>query len=575
MAVASPRGARPRRAMAFAFLTLLGLLAARPAVAQGTKPPASTATQEIVAVIDEHIKKGWEDNKLTPSADCTDSEFLRRASLDIIGRIATVQEYEEYVKDSPKERRRKLIDRLLAHEEYAKNWANLWANWLLSRTGQFGRGRYHDQTVVWLEDQFSLNKPYSEIVKKLITARGTNDKDVGPDNDGGAVNFILAHLGEANPPMKRREEGQYEMVPITARITRLFLGVQTQCTQCHDHPFDNKLKQEHFWGVNVFLRQVERDPAPMNNNQQMMTTPSLTLKENRDANPEGMIVFEKRNGVFLTTKAFLLDKKDARLPTVDDMEKEGRSRREYLADFILANDQFPKAMVNRMWAHFFGRGFVNPIDDFNDQNAPSHPELLDEMAKKFRHYNFNQKELIRWITLSKPYQLAAVANRTNATTDAEPFFSRMLLKAMSPEQLFESIMTATMYEAGTGKDARRNLRNEWMNRLINNFGDDEGNEVSFNGTVVQALLMMNGNDINAAIGDGSKGAIAEAFRKGKTMAQAIDELYKMTLNRTATAKEKTMLTSKLTPVRRDEDMKGRFCDLLWALLNSNEFMLNH
>lgn len=566
MGLAPARGSRPVRTVALVILAGLSLLtAARPVLAQGAKSGPGTAVQEVVDLVNKHVEKGWQDNKLKPSADCTDSEFLRRASLDIIGRIATVDEYEKYVKDPPKDRQRLLVERLLAHEDYAKNWANLWANWLLTRAGQFGRGKYHDDMVVWLEEQFSLNKPYHEIVKKLITAKGSNQKDEA------AVNFILAHLGEPIPQAKRGDEGQFEMVPITSRITRLFLGIQTQCVQCHDHPFDNKLKQRDFWGVNVFLRQIERNPPPMNN-QQMMGTPELTLSENPNANAEGTVFFEKRNGVILQTKAVFLD--GIKLPSLDEMKKESRSRRDYLADFLLAHDQFPRAMVNRMWAHFFGRGFVNPIDDFNDQNPPSHPELLDELGKKFRYYNFNQKDLIRWIVLSKPYRLSAVANSTNATTEAEPFFSRMLLKAMSPEQLFESILTATQYSPGTAREGRMALRNRWMDRLINNFGDDEGNEVSFNGTVVQALLMMNGQDINEAIGNGSKGAIATAFTKGKTFNPVIDELYKMTLNRVATPREKATLGPRLRPMR-GEDMRGPFSDLLWALLNSNEFMLNH
>lgn len=564
------------RVLAIACLVGVGLMAsAGRSSAQGDKP-ADSAMQEIIALINEHIETGWKDNNLTPSVDCTDYEFIRRASLDLIGRIATPQEISVFMKDPAKERRARLIERLLAHEDYAKNWANLWANWLLTRTGPFGRGRYHDQMVVWLEDKFALNKPYHEIVRKLITAKGTNDKEVGPDNDGGAVNFILAHLGEPIPNNKRSEEGQYEMVPITSRITRLFLGVQTQCTQCHDHPFDNKLKQNQFWGVNVFLRQIERDPPPQNNNQQMMANIPLTLKENFDANSEGVVFYEKRNGVILPTRAFLLDSRNAKLPSVEEMKKEGRSRRDYLADYVVASDQFPKAMVNRLWAHFFGRGFVNPIDDFNDQNPPSHPELLEELGKKFRHYNFNQKDLIRWITLSKPYQLSAVANKTNASVDAEPFFSRQLLKAMSPEQLFESIMTATQYEAAQGKDARRALRDQWMNRLINNFGDDEGNEVTFNGTVVQALLMMNGNDINTAIGSGDKGTVGMATIKHRGASSGvIDELYLHTLNRPATPREKSALQSRMIPIRGERDPRAVFSDLLWALLNSNEFMLNH
>src|SRR5262249_28542804 len=139
--------------------------------------------------------------------------------------------------------------------------ANIWSNWLLSRSGTFGRGPYHEELATWLEDQFATNRPHHEIVRELLTAKGhthdvKKDDKIIPGNP--AVLFILAHVGEMVPPERRREDGVHEMVPITSRITRLFLGVQTQCTQCHDHPFDANLKQEHFWGINAFLRQVER-----------------------------------------------------------------------------------------------------------------------------------------------------------------------------------------------------------------------------------------------------------------------------------------------------------------------------
>src|SRR5262249_6151399 len=158
-------------------------------------------------------------------------------------------------------------------------------------------------------------------------------------------------------------------------------------------------------------------------------------------------------------------------------------------------------------------GFVHPVDDFNDQNPPSNPELLDELATQFKHYNYDLKKLIRWICNSNAYSLGCVANRTNDGADKEPLFARMLLKAMSPEQLFESLMTATNAEAAQARDARKKLREEWMGRLIANFGDDEGNEVSFNGTVVQALLMMNGDDLNNAIARKDGGTVATAVAR--------------------------------------------------------------
>src|SRR5262249_48539504 len=151
--------------------------------------------------------KGWKENKLTPSQICTDHEFFRRACLDIIGRIGTPEElelFEKDLRDSSKKpyARSLLIERLLKSDDYPRHWANVWTNWLLSRSGTFGRGTYHEQLAVWLEDKFATNKPHHEIVKALITAKGKNSAE-----DNGAVNFILAHVGEMVPANRRAEDG--------------------------------------------------------------------------------------------------------------------------------------------------------------------------------------------------------------------------------------------------------------------------------------------------------------------------------------------------------------------------------
>src|SRR5262249_35398266 len=203
-------------------------------------------------------------------------------------------------------RRSQLIDRLLKSQDYPKNWANIWTNWLLTRSGPFSSGMYNEKMQVWLQDQLATNAPYHETVRKLITATGKN-------TDNGAVNFILAHLGEEIPngkqgeQNKQKEEGYFTMVPITSRITRLFLGIQTQCTQCHDHPFDNNLTQQQFWGINAYLRQVKRDGMmPMRNNRDSKAP--LILTDDPDVNTEAVVYYEKvKNSLVKQTKAAFLD----------------------------------------------------------------------------------------------------------------------------------------------------------------------------------------------------------------------------------------------------------------------------
>jgi hypothetical protein len=547
----------------------------KPVETKKPRPGLGTASDaDLVRVINENISEQWKANKLIPSERANDYQFIRRASLDIIGRIAKPEEIKVFLRDPESSRRTQLIDRLLKSDEYAKNWANIWTVWLLTRTGANDRTRgiYHEQMHKWLEEQFA--KPgmsYKELVIELLTATGKT-------NENGAVNYILAHLGEPIPANSETDEGKFNMVPVTSRTTRLFLGLQTQCAQCHPHPFNKEWSQKHFWGVNAFFRQVDRK-GNMAMRRQMEAT-VLELVDNPNLNRTGQVFYEQRNGVVLPSRAVFLD--GSRLSSPE------ANRRQELARFVTGHKNFSRAFVNRMWAHFFGRGFTNPIDDFGPENEPSHPELLDSLAAEFEHYGYDPRRLMRWICNSDAYNLSSVANKTNDKSDAEPFFSRMLLKAMSPEQLFESLMTATQPDLPDSKnpanqavlkairDQRKKMAEAWTRALTSNFGDDEGNEVTFNGTIVQALMMMNGSEINNAITDLKAGTIAAVAAKKGNPRAIMDSLYLAALNRLPTGKE----AGKIIDIRRTapiahKDELSFYQDLFWALLNSNEFMLNH
>src|SRR5262249_54230718 len=150
------------------------------------------------------------------------------------------------------------------------------------------------------------------------------------------------------------------------------------------------------------------------------------------------------------------------------------TRRQELAKMVVKSPYFAKAFVNRMWGHFFGRGFTKDVDDFGDHSPISHPDLLEKLSKDWVDAYYNPRTLIRWICNSKAYGLSSVANDSNDKSDAEQFFSRMLLKAMTPEQLFESLMTATESKEGRTAEAKKKMRDDWLNKLVVSFGDDEG-----------------------------------------------------------------------------------------------------
>ena len=248
MASATMRNSRLRwtGAVALSLLAIAGWQASaqdRAATKKSTeeKKPAENkiittfVSYPQVKVINDQIEAEWQANNLKPSDRCSDFEFIRRASLDIIGRIATPQEIKVFLEDPERTRRALLIERLLDMDEYAKNWANIWTVWLMTRSSN---RTYQEQMQLWLEEQFAKKDcKYDKVVHDLITATGEN-------NDNGAVNYILSNLGAPVPQGDVGAEGHFDFVPLTSRTTRLFLGLRTQCTQCHDHPFNRQWRQK-------------------------------------------------------------------------------------------------------------------------------------------------------------------------------------------------------------------------------------------------------------------------------------------------------------------------------------------
>jgi hypothetical protein len=612
--------------------------------------PARAAAPQT-EFINESIAAKWKEADIKrPAVRATDLEFLRRVYIDLIGRVATADEVRDFERDPSRDRRAKLIDRLLNAtdysprpngepartadgkgvvkfdyaDEFAGHWANLWTIWLMSRSSE---PRYRDDVRKWLKAELAKGTNHKDLVTALLTASGTSDTSP-------AVTFVALQLGEKNPEDKRAELGTFDAVPITSRVTRLFLGLQTQCTQCHDHPFNAEWVQADFWGVNAFFRQVARDgePTPKTRAARDMAAPlqKLTLSDAAAMNPAGRVYYERRDGQLRAIKpTFLKDiaqaekgeKSEKFLPV--SVESAG-TRREALAAFVVGHDNFAKAYVNRVWGHLFGRGLNKEaaVDDFGSHNVVVHPELLNRLAADFAKYGYDPKQLLSWICNSDAYQLSHVARNEYADAKYNPYFARMSLKAMSPETLYESILTATRADKkpAVDKDGREE-RDLWLDKLVAQFGDDEGNELVFNGTIVQALLMMNGREINAEIGRKASNAVYDVMKKYAhggvaNPTSVIDELFLMTLNRHPTGAEMSRIkslqqngalvpgeTPKVVPKSPGKGGKGAaagagpwpkgqpqvagavlpaspndatfYQDLLWALMNTSEFMLNH
>ncbi|MFO0956208.1 MAG: DUF1549 and DUF1553 domain-containing protein [Isosphaeraceae bacterium] len=514
-------------------------LAARAAAPAGETPGR-------LDYIDEMLRAGWEGAKIAPSKPADDAEFVRRAYLDFLGRIPTAQEASVFLENKDKDKRIKLVEYLLADPDYPKNFANQWTVILIGR-GRQEREVNRPALTSWLRRQFGENRPWNEMARELITAKGSN-------KDNGATNFTLAHM----------ENGA---VPITSLTTRVFLGQQIQCTQCHDHP-SNDWKQEQFWAINAFYKGVKRRTI------KGVDASGKEVDDHTDLYDEpadGYAKFERRNGELrIAYPAYLDGRKISPSPDV--------VRRDELGKFITAEDniEFPQAFVNRMWFHFMGRGIVHPVDDFGPHNPPSHPELLERLGADFAAYGYDVKALIRWITSSQAYHLTSVATPQNEKDEA--LFSHMALKPMNPEQLFDSLLVATAaHKTGSGDDMDRK-RDQWLRQFVFTFGNDEGEEnTSFQGTIPQALMMMNGELMNNATGPKAGTFIAqtieEAQRQRRSPEQfALNRIYLAALSRLP-SRDETARLSKMSAGYPDTAMFLR--DVFWALLNSNEFVLNH
>jgi len=533
--------------------TLLGLAAAIWLVGSSVSP-LSAADESVVEFIDAQLTQSWSDNEVEPSAAATNDEWLRRAYLDIVGRIPSVSEYDEWSATEAPRRKAELIDRLLDSPDYVRNFTTIWTNECIGR----GTPRRVSRKAMekFFREAFAKNRPWNEVVRDLVTAEGHFEEN-------GAVNYILAQTQMGD-----------DAVQLTAKTTRLFLGIQVQCTQCHNHPF-NDWQQNQFWEFNGFFRQVRRidrrrqDP----NTGRLVDDYSEVVRQDFT----GPVYFEKRSG--LMQVAF---------PKVNGREIDPNSedRRGELGRLLIESpeDDTPLialAFVNRMWAHFFGYGFTRPVDDMGPHNPPSHPEILERLAVEFVKVNYDVPKLIRWITNTRAYSLGSQFDAQNSIDNPGggemPLFSHAYLRSMEAEQLYDSLIVATnAHQSGqSGWDDQEAQRRRWMQQFVVAFDNDENAEsTTFNGTIPQALMLMNGELTETAVSAQPGSFLHDVLSSRENDAKKIHKLYVAALSRMPTRGEQ----AKARKLFREYGASGRvtaFQDLFWALLNSNEFIFIH
>lgn len=526
-------------------------------------------------VINQQIASAWKDLGIRPSAEATDAEWCRRLFLDLVGRIPNVDELRSFLANKAPNKREQLVDQLLGDEyleEYARNWTTIWTNLLVGRTGGTNNQSLvnRDGMRQYLRRCFQKNKPFDQMMEELVTATGSCRP--GDDDFNGAANFLADKMSEGG-------------IQATAQTSRLFLGVAVQCTQCHNHPF-NEYRQNQFWELNAFFRQrrVERLPSMTNRNVGRVAARNFAGQGGDPTKAE--VYYELRNGKLKVAYPTFIDGTSLAELHADKGEDFGDSgylsdieRLEELAKLIRRSEEFPLAIVNRYWGHFFGVGFTKPVDDMGPHNPPSHPELLTELASQFRSQSFDTKAMIRWIVLSRPYGLSSRATKSNEDDHPEsgqpPAFSRFYLRQMQAEQLYESLLTATQADKGMSYSERERSKQQWLRQFNRSLGNDEnGESTSFSGSIPQVLMMMNGPVVKRATSL-KRGSFLSELAADSTMAPVdkINLLYEAALSRRPSREERAVCGQLFAA--RSGDLGESLRDVWWALLNSNEFLINH
>ena len=538
------------------------------AVASPPQPPAPPSNvpggvlddSAVIAQINQQLRQAWQDNSVTPAPVADDYEWVRRTYLTIAGRIPTQQEVSSYASSTASDKRSALVDSLLRDTAFSANLAATWTNLLIGRSNP---RRVNQQALYsFLLEQFSQNRPWIDTVGRLISAEGRSDQQ-------GETNFLLAHLND-------------QATPATAVTARLFLGQQVHCMQCHDHPLAQQLKQSDFWSLNAFFKNAVS--RPLAEQPPGAAQPVLTLHDSASAaatsSTGGMTFYENRRG---EQKAVLPEFSGRTIPA------DTSARRSELAS-ILADEQglhVARSMVNRTWAMFFGYGFTNPIDDLGPHNPPSNPELLDGLTLAFANSGYDLQRLMRWIALSEAFSLSSLPpDSTEPPADDPeeggiPLFSRIYSRPMGPEQVYESLRTAIHSVSGKPleSDSTSDHRRQWVQQFVQfNGTDDNAETVLFESNISQALLLMNGADLESAI-PLAAAELAQSLRDPNGLSESLNRIALATLNRQPTEREERAFRNRYRTLSRSlpplAAIQTTAEDMLWAYLNSSEFSSVH
>ncbi len=517
---------------------------------------AADSSYKTAAEVDRLLQSRNLDSTAQPVGLTDDETFLRRAFLDLVGEAPTADDVLAFSLDDATDKRRKLVNSLLADKAFGENWARYWRDVILYRRTDDRAVVYTQRVLVeYLASEFNSNQSWAKIATSFMTATGNV-------REKGETALIMAQSGKPED--------------VTAEVSRIFLGIQIQCAQCHDHPTD-RWNREQFHQLAAFFPRVAIRPdrsgekptfivvvndqpfqfrRRMNNNNRYRGTLEHRMPDLDDPGAKGALM----QPVFFVTGSKLS------IGTRDE------SRRAKLAEWITAptNPWFSKAYVNRIWSVLVGEGFYEPIDDLGPDRECSSPETLDHLASGFTASGYDIKWLYRTIMATDAYQRKS---RSRRDYDQAPFLANCLQR-LRGDQLYDSLFSALDLEVripqrGGRQGAYRGRRDP---RAVFNetFGYDPSDpRVDIGGSIQQALMIMNAPIINQGISARRSKGLGALLRANPDDKDALLELYLKVLARGPTATEKSTC---LAYIRRVGDRNEAFEDITWSLINSTEFI---
>jgi hypothetical protein len=512
---------------------------------QWTNPPVQN---EIDTLVYDRLQK----LRLLPSELCDDETFLRRATIDLAGTLPTVEEYRAFIADTAKDKRAKLVDRLIASDGFTDLWTNLWAEMLRIKGGGYSPTatdiKAADTYRDWIHEQMAKNRPLSEFVADQITGTGSNITN-GPAN----LYTMLVHDTKLTPKN------------FAADFSQLFIGLRIQCAECHNHPFDRWTQDDYYGWVSFFTG----------------------IKRKRGSEPREFYVY---NDLTVPPAKHLVD--DRPMPATvlggEAPVPKGEDPRKALAAWLTSpkNELFTHNLANRIWAHFMGRGLVEPLDDMRISNPPTNKPLLDALAAQLAGNGFDLRALVRTICTSRVYQLASKPNATNADDDRQ--FSRSQLRRLRADVLLDAIVKATdgkrsfnLFPKGIKaiEHYPRSIGDTVYLRVDDPFMETFGRasrlsvcaaDTKMEATLSQTLHFLAGDTLPTQISAGQ--VVPKMLTANQPPETVVEDLYIRALSRKPKAEELKALLELIGSNTRDGKV---YEDIFWGLLSSTEFMHNH